>query len=172
MFLENKTCYLCGGMHQATDNGTNWRNYVETILQKDFKVNSLNPAKIVSSQNVSEIGDDKKRFKQIILEENWELLKKEFWPIVHKDLRCVDKSDFLICYYDSTSHLVGTIHELVIASLQKKPILLKYNPEHLSSFNPWISIFIKKDNFFNNWKSLFDYLHKVNNGQYNSSHWE
>lgn len=47
----------------------------------------------------------------------------EFWSSLHIDLRMVDKSDFLIAYCPTNVYSVGTVHEIVSARLQRKPVL-------------------------------------------------
>ncbi len=48
----------------------------------------------------------------------------EFWPTLHIDLRMVDYSDFLIAYVPSNVYSVGTVHEIVMARQEFKPVLL------------------------------------------------
>ncbi len=52
----------------------------------------------------------------------------EFWPTLHIDLRMVDTSDFLIAYCPSNIYSVGTVHEIVMARLQCKPVLFVSPP--------------------------------------------
>lgn len=47
----------------------------------------------------------------------------EFWSSLHIDLRMVDKSDFLIAYCPTNVYSVGTVHEIVTARVQRKPVL-------------------------------------------------
>lgn len=46
-----------------------------------------------------------------------------FWETLHIDLRMVDTSDFVIAYCPTTIYSVGTVHEIVMARLQRKPVL-------------------------------------------------
>lgn len=168
-YLNGKSVYLCGAMQGYEDHGAGWRDKLTPFL-KEKGIEVVDPTK-TSSNGVSEVGDDKKRFRELVLKENWTQLKEEFWPIVRKDLRAVDKADFLICYYDPTIPTVGTIHELVVASAQKKPIFLKYDVERLNNFNPWISCLIKQKYFHNSWDSLKEHLRLVDRGEFDTSYW-
>lgn len=47
-----------------------------------------------------------------------------FWQTLHVDLRMVDTADFLIAYCPTTTYSVGTVHEIVMARLQRKPVLV------------------------------------------------
>lgn len=48
---------------------------------------------------------------------------REFWSSMHIDLRMVDKSDFVIAYCPTNVYSVGTVHEIVTARIQRKPVL-------------------------------------------------
>ncbi len=47
-----------------------------------------------------------------------------FWETLHVDLRMVDTADFLIAYCPTTTYSVGTVHEIALARLERKPVLL------------------------------------------------
>lgn len=51
-------------------------------------------------------------------------LSESFWPAMHIDLRMVDTSDFVIAYCPTNVYSVGTPHEIVMARLERKPVLL------------------------------------------------
>jgi len=55
-------------------------------------------------------------------------LNLEFWSTMHIDLRMVDTSDFLIAYAPTNIYSVGTVHEIVMACMQKKPVLFVSPP--------------------------------------------
>jgi hypothetical protein len=51
-----------------------------------------------------------------------------FWPTLHIDLRMVDTTDFTIAYCPTNIYSVGTVHEIVMARLQVKPVLFVSPP--------------------------------------------
>lgn len=51
-----------------------------------------------------------------------------FREIMHLDLRMVDISDFVIAYSPTNIYSVGTPHEIIVASLQHKPVLFVSPP--------------------------------------------
>src|SRR6202040_3795009 len=51
-------------------------------------------------------------------------LTGHYWETLHVDLRMVDTADFLIAYCPTTTYSVGTVHEIAMARLQRKPVLL------------------------------------------------
>lgn len=171
-YLKGKRVYLCGSIHSANDEGTTWRDLITPKLTQ-MGIEVLDPCKknVKGGINLSEVGSNKLRFREIILTENWGLLKKEFWPIIRNDLRAIDFSDFAIINYDTEAKMVGTIHELVVATFEKKVVLLKYDKEQLKDFNPWMATFIKEHHFFAEWDGMFDYLKKVNDGVFDTSLW-
>lgn len=52
----------------------------------------------------------------------------EFWATLHIDLRMVNTSDFLIAYCPTNIYSVGTVHEIVMARLEYKPVLFVSPP--------------------------------------------
>ena len=50
-------------------------------------------------------------------------LAEYFWETIHIDLRMVDISDFVIAYCPTNTYSVGTVHEIVVARSQHKPVL-------------------------------------------------
>lgn len=169
-YLRNKVVYLAGPMHAVDDDGVGWRESITPTLVDRFNLDVKDPSKI-SANGVVEVADDKKRFKELIKLEQWAQLKEEFYPIVRKDLRLVDKCDFLIAVYDPTIHMFGTIHETINGAGSKKPILIKYSREHLDVFNPWLTCLVKPQWLFPTWESMWLYLDKINSGIIETSHW-
>ena len=52
----------------------------------------------------------------------------KFWETMHIDLRMVDTSDFTIAYCPTNVYSVGTVHEIVMCRLQRKPVLFVSPP--------------------------------------------
>jgi len=168
-FLRGKSCYLCGPIKGHDDDGVTWRREITPRLQQTLGIEVIDPCQ--KGEDFGETLDDKIRFTRIIQAEDWDTLKKEFWPVVRWDLKRVDRADFLIFNYDAKVQTIGSVHELVVAQFEKKPILLKYNRAHLDVFNPWISVFIKKNHFFHEWDQMFSYLENVDRGNIDTSYW-
>ena len=53
---------------------------------------------------------------------------RQFWQTLHIDLRMVDTSDFSISYCPTNIYSVGTPHEIIMATLQHKPVLFVSPP--------------------------------------------
>jgi hypothetical protein len=169
-YLNGKTVYLCGPIAAATDSGTAWRNELTPKLVA-MGLTVLDPCKKTTSE-LSEIDEDRTKFKELIMAEKWAEHKKAFWPIARWDLRSVDKSDFIIVLYDPTVATVGTWHEVVMAShIQKKPVLLKYDRAQLDKFNFWVPVLIKEQHLFPEWDLMMAELNKVDQGIFDTSYW-
>ncbi len=172
-YLKGKTVYLAGSIRSTDDSGVGWRSMVTSELNTNFALNVLDPTNdSVHHGEGGEVGLHKEYFKNLIKNREFEKAKNEFWPIVRRDLRAVDTSHFVICYYDPTIPSVGTFHELVTASHnEKKPVLLYVPEDKLDQVNAWILTFIKHTWLFTNWEDMFSYLDKVDNGEFDSSKW-
>jgi nucleoside 2-deoxyribosyltransferase len=171
-YLRGKKVYLSGPIHFANDCGVAWRDLITPRL-RELGLEVLDPCKKVvnGAIDLSEVGKNKDKFQEMIMQEDWSRVKKEFWPIVRADLRAVDHCDFVICDYDPLIPMVGTIHELVVATFEKKVILLKYDKDQLKNFNPWIAALIKEHHFFDEWDKMMEHLKKVDAGQFDTSLW-
>ena len=55
-------------------------------------------------------------------------LTGHYWETLHIDLRMVDTSDFTISYCPTNIYSVGTPHEIIMATLQHKPVLFVSPP--------------------------------------------
>jgi len=169
-YLRHKNVYLAGPISDVDDDGVGWREMITPKMAK-FGVTVEDPTK-KTINGMSEVKDDKDYFKKLAMERKFDELKDAFWPIVRKDLRCVDKADFIIAVYDPHARMCGTIDELRVAKNQQKPILMYCDPAKIDeSFNPWILTFPKKGNFYTDWKDIFATLEDVNNGNFDHNHW-
>lgn len=169
-YLKNKIVYLCGPLGSVEDDGKGWRQKITPRLE-EMGVIVSDPTKS-TLDGTGEVGDDKKFFKKLLINEDFAGVKKEFWKIVRKDLKAVEKSDFIIMNYMATVTTVGSWHEAVISSLIKKPILLKYDRNELDIFNPWVVTYVKENEFFAEWDDMFKYLsEEIDNRKFTSSKW-
>lgn len=169
-YLRNKTVYLAGSIHHNDeDSGITWRENITPKLE-EFGINVIDPCK-KTINGKGEVGDDKEYLKNLIKEGNFGKVREVFFPILKADLRCVDISHFIIVNYRPSVRHVGTIHEIVMANIEKKPILLHFPKNEIEDFNPWISCIIKEKHIFTDWNKLFEYLDEVNEGNFDTSLW-
>jgi nucleoside 2-deoxyribosyltransferase len=162
--------YLCGPITDVADDGVSWRKEINEPLAERFGLTVSDPTKELV-QGLGEIGAEKKFWRDLIKERKLDEVKEKFWKIVHKDLRAVDRADFLIFRYIPKARMLGTVHELVVAQMQKKPILMVIKEEELDELNPWVLTYIKKGCIFHSFEELFAYLDEIDKGKFNNSYW-
>lgn len=159
-YLKNKTVYLSGPITSANDDGVGWRKDI-TVLLNDFGLNVEDPT-ITVVGGTGEIGKDKALFKELLSQKKFRECKERFWPVCRKDLRAVDRSDFLIFYYDPDIKMFGTIDEVITASrLQKKPVLMMISEDKIKDMNPWALVLVKEECIFTSWVDMFNYLQTI-----------
>ena len=169
-YLSGKSVYLAGPICACHDDGVNWREQITPTLADKFGLHVEDPTK-KTANGLGEVGADKALFKKLLKAKQFGVVREKFWPIVRKDLRCVDKADFLILVYDPAVPTVGTIHEWVEANRQKKPILVKYDVDALDHFNAWVTTLVKPEWLFETWESMYDYLELIKDGHINKNYW-
>jgi nucleoside 2-deoxyribosyltransferase len=168
-YLKGKTVYLAGPIHALQDDGIGWRNNLTPKLE-ELGLIVDDPCK-KTINGLGEVKEDKIKFNRLLEERKIQELKELFYPIVRKDLRSVDKSDFIIVVYDPTIHMCGTIAEIILSHEQRKPILMYIDPEKFTKTNPWILTYVKTSCVFDNWDNMLKYLNVINNGIFDTSYW-
>lgn len=170
-YLQDKVVYLCGAMQMCTDDGVTWRDYIRPRLEK-YGITILDPTRKSSKYvDVDEKDEDKEKYLKLIKEEKFDQLKEDFMDIARWDLRSVDKADFLIVGYVPGIPTVGTIDEIVVANMQRKPILLKYDRKLLHKFSAWMVVRVEPKYMFGTWNEIFDLLDKVDGGEIDKNFW-
>lgn len=169
-YLKGKKVYLAGHIHACSNDGITWREELTPKLVNNFGISVSDPCKMTIN-GFGEVKEDKKYMSSLLKEGKFREAKDKFWPIVRKDLRAVDQSDFLIVAYDPLIPTVGTWHEIVSANFQKKPVLMWYDKEKIENFNPWALVLIKEQWLFTEWDDIIDYLKVIDSGKIDSSYW-
>ncbi len=174
-YLNGKTTYLAGPMFACADDGAGWRDEVTVKLEK-LGIKVENPVKKTLQNGQTEVDEDKRTFKRLVKERKFNELREMFEPIGHADLRCVDKADFLVVVYSARLPMFGTIHEVVKACEQKKPILVKIDENDVNDgiVNPWLTVITKPSCWFLTWDAMFEHLNAVDRMEkpaYNPRYW-
>jgi hypothetical protein len=140
--LEGARVYLSGPMDfvasRAAEKQFGWRNRVSQFLQ-EMGVTVFDPWFKPDVRGLHEYGrEDKKSSDRIKARWSYEGGTKgakarswcasQFWETLHIDLRMVDTSDFTISYCPTNIYSVGTPHEIIMATLQHKPVLFVSPP--------------------------------------------
>ncbi|HUJ71741.1 MAG TPA: hypothetical protein VLZ30_05820, partial [Verrucomicrobiae bacterium] len=135
--LQGARVYLSGPMDfvasRATEKSSGWRNRIGEFLEA-MGVTVFDPWFKPDVRGLHEYGrEDVKSGERIKRRWTYEegrkgaetrsWCAKQFWETLHIDLRMVDTSDFTISYCPTNIYSVGTPHEIIMATLQHKPVL-------------------------------------------------
>jgi hypothetical protein len=135
-FLHGARVYLAGPMDfvasRESERQHGWRGRVKAFLEA-LDVTVFDPWEKPQIRGLFEYG--KEDIKTIRQRDKWTFepgaegsstraeLAEYFWDTMHIDLRMVDISDFVIAYCPTNIYSVGTVHEIVVARSQHKPVL-------------------------------------------------
>ena len=140
--LQGARVYLSGPMDfvasRAAEKKQGWRNRVGDVLEA-MGVTVFDPWFKPSVRGLHEYGrEDEKSVARIRNRWTYQRGRKgaeerawcaqQFWETLHIDLRMVDTSDFTISYCPTNIYSVGTPHEIIMATLQHKPVLFVSPP--------------------------------------------
>ncbi len=140
--LHNARVYLSGPMDfvasRAAEKRLGWRNRVGEFLER-MGVTVFDPWFKPDVRGLHEYGrEDEESVHRI--RQRWTYARgkqgaqarawcaRQFWETLHIDLRMVDTSDFSISYCPTNIYSVGTPHEIIMATLQHKPVLFVSPP--------------------------------------------
>lgn len=134
--LAGARVYLSGPMDfvasRAKEKKFGWRNRISQFLQS-YGVTVFDPWNKPNIRGLYEYG--KEDVKSVEVREKWSFSPLEkgiaargecagtFWETLHIDLRMVDISDLVIAYCPTNIYSVGTVHEIVVARQEQKPVL-------------------------------------------------
>src|SRR5881397_445197 len=140
--LQGARVYLSGPMDfvasRAAERQFGWRNRMSQFLQS-MGTTVFDPWFKPDVRGLHEYGrEDAKSGERIRARWTYESGRqgaearswcaRQFWETLHIDLRMVDTSDFTISYCPTNIYSVGTPHEIIMATLQHKPVLFVSPP--------------------------------------------
>lgn len=157
--LKNTECYLAGNLENSADS-VSWRLFVTDELKK-LNIRCLNPRIQCFTNQLSEDQESAEFLKDLLKQDKFTEVHDFMQKIIRRDLRMVDRADFLIVNLEPGLPTYGTTHELVIASLQRKPILLRMNDK--TQLPLWYAGLLDSNLIFEKWENLINYLKFVNN---------
>lgn len=140
--LQGARVYLSGPMDfvasRANEKQFGWRNRVSQFLQV-MGVTVFDPWFKPDVRGLNEYGREDVKSNDKI-KERWHYgdgeqgakdrawCARQFWETLHIDLRMVDTSDFTISYCPTNIYSVGTPHEIIMTTIQHKPVLFVSPP--------------------------------------------
>lgn len=160
--LYRTRTYLAGNL-ECTEDEYTWRKKYTEFLE-GLGVIVFDPTRKCFLGFEEEKREERFKYKEMRKQGEFDKLSSIFKEIIAKDLRCVDISDFCIFRLEPDKPTWGTTHELVVASSQKKPILIVTNdPE--GNFPLWFTGLVNPKTIFKTDDELFEYLTSINNGE-------
>jgi nucleoside 2-deoxyribosyltransferase len=160
-YLKGKRCYLSGPIENANPKD-DWRIEPSKILIEEFGIDLFDPFHDPKQQWASALVTARE-------EKNYNEMARIANNFVRKDLSLVDSSDFLISNVPKGVPTVGTVHEIIVKSEQKKPVLLvcTQGKEHVAF---WYFGLIPHSQMFGSWNDLYNYLREVNIGKHSDNY--
>jgi len=156
--LKNTECYLAGNL-ENTDDAVSWRENATTVL-KELGIVSLNPRIQCFTNQLNEDQESADFLKGLLAKGEHHTVKDFMQKIIRRDLRMVDRADFIIVNLEPKLPTYGTTHEIVVASLQRKPILLRMDDK--SKLPLWYCGLLDMSLVFEKWDDLYHYIRYVN----------
>jgi len=159
--LKNTKVYLAGNM-EYTDDSANWRKDVTDKLEK-LNIKVLSPLDTMFMFQNDEGDEDRKMLKSARENEDYEYVHNYMKGVVQKDLRLIDLSDYIIVNLEIYKPTFGTMHEIVVADQQKKPIFLVVNNKQHTPL--WLLGLLKPQYIYNNIDDAIEMIRKIDSGE-------
>ncbi len=166
----NKTkCYLASPLENT--NNLDWRS----IITKEFNklgIVCLDPTIPVFENQVYESAEDREMLKEKRAIGDFKFLHEYMVQVIRKDLREIDIADFIIVNLEPSKPTYGTIHEIVVSSQQRKPIICIV-PDR-KSMPLWLIGLLNMDFVFESIEEVVNYINAVDSGavEIDSKYWK
>lgn len=160
--LRGMQTYLVGPIDNVTDEeATQWRVDMSTFL-KSMGVGVLNPCNKPMSTH-GETPEFKHQVQSLKDAGDFDEASNLMKPICSVDLRMTDKSDFIVAHLDMNAKMCGSIWELAVARISKKPVLIHVSAGKASLSN-WLFGTCNHREMFESWDDMKSYLSGINDG--------
>ena len=163
MNILNKTkIYEIG--HMQYGNGRGWRDELRPFLE-NMGITVFDPYDKPFMNAPEEDENTHKLMAQYMENEQYDLVAEHFKKVRAFDLSMVDKSDFVICYLDTSVFTVGTIEELCWAAgrLKRPTFIIIEGGKKKAPL--WLFGLIPHKYIYNNFEEVKDVLTKINSGE-------
>ncbi len=171
--------YLSGPIDFDPSGGRGWReDWIDGLVDIGFQKNQIfNPCdKPIHAE--FDLSNESKLMRDHRRKGEWEALCQTMGQIVHIDLRLVDKSDLILVNIPKMSkcgcqiQTYGTIHEIVVARQQRKPVMLVWEGGK-EGCSAWLMWLVGHRNIFNTFEEVQTRLKNISRGKtaYNAKDW-
>jgi nucleoside 2-deoxyribosyltransferase len=154
--------YLCGPMDYVDDGGVGWREeIIDKLIAIGFKRSQiLNPCQKPISSAGHKLSDEQAMFNKYREMEDWEGLERLVKKIMNIDLRMVDKSDIIISNLSFDVKMTGTIHEIVQARQQHKPVYV-IDTQGMDHVSGWMLALVGRDRIHFSQDSVVESIRRI-----------
>lgn len=159
--LKNSRVYLAGNLEHS-DNPDSWREKVHKELSP-LSIKILDPTQKVFENQVLETKTDRERLKALRESGDLAAVREYMIPVVQKDLRQIDLSDFVIFNIEVEKPTFGTNHELVVSIQQKKPIFVAVGDVRKTPL--WFLGIVKEKYLYNNIDEIIEKIKSIDSGE-------
>lgn len=156
--LRGSRCYLSGPIEFEDGMEKNWREEPKQVLRTKFGIDVFDPYADPKQQWAPALREARDR-------KDFETMARIARDFVKKDLKKVDRSDFLVAYLPKGLATTGTHHEIINSVNMKDPTLLVC-PQGKEHVPLWYYGFIPHEFMFGNWEDLYAYLEEVDKGKH------
>lgn len=162
--LKGSRVYLAGNMEYTTDS-LNWRDLLKDKLG-ELSIKVLSPMHMNFVSHTDEAADTHAKLKLLRSAEQYDEVAGHMKKIIQQDLRLIDLADYVIFNLEVEKPTFGTLHELVVANAQKKPVFLIINHKDGKKATPlWLLGLIKHQYIYNSIDDVIQILHKIDIGE-------
>ena len=161
--LRGTRVYLAGNLeYNSEENVRNWRDFLSEKLG-EVGIKTLDPTLVVFEGQPHETEEVREWLKEARGEGKFDEVANYMTPVVQKDLRQIDLSDFIIFNICVDAPTFGTIHELVIAIQQKKPVFISVGDKKKAPL--WLLGIVPHRYFYNNVEEILEKIKQIDSGE-------
>lgn len=159
--LYKLRAYLAGNI-EYTSGHTDWRQYMTYELEYNLQSIVLSPLNQVFLNQVHESDEDRELLKKWREDGEYDKVSSYMKSVVQKDLRMIDICDFVIIRLEVDKPTFGTIHELIEANNQKKPLFIIVDDK--KKIPLWLFGIIKHKYFYTSEDEVLKMLYDIDCG--------
>ena len=149
---------------EYTSDSLNWRDVLKDKLG-ELSIKVLSPMHANFVSHTDEAMETHHKLKHLRANGQYDAVAGHMKKIVQQDLRLIDLADFVIFNIEILKPTFGTLHELVVANMQKKPIFLIVNhPDGKKATPLWLLGLLKHQYIYNSMDEVIHILQQIDSG--------